>query len=182
MFRLLCIAILITGLQVEAAAQNPLFPAGGRNFDPVVFLSTLKINQHFGQGKIRPPRDTRVALVDSIKSNQMTVGFSMLIAPDSGDGWNMWIDFDADRYYRPRLVRVFAQRRVKEDEEDAFPAFRKWVQVVQAKNFGDPVEESATHLRFPSLRNTDYWLIIRSIIQDGAEWLTMSLDRMPPEE
>ena len=58
MYRVICIAILIVGLHAETTAQNPLFPAGGSNFDPVVFLSTLKINQHYGHGKIRPPQGT----------------------------------------------------------------------------------------------------------------------------
>jgi len=182
MYRLFLIAILITVLQAESAAQDTPTATGGSNFDPVVFLSTLKINQFHGRGNIRPPTGTRAVLVDSVRSNEMTIGFSMFIEPDSGDGWNMWIDFDADRYYRPRLVRVFAQRRVEDGERDAFSALQNWVQAVQGKNIGDPAESDEGVVRWPWLRNTDYYLVVRSIQQHDSQWLTMALDRIPIEE
>lgn len=149
--------------------------AQGQAFDPAVFLSTVNVHQYYGHGNVRVPDGMRAILVDSLFTDRTCVGFSMRLEPDSGTGWTLWLDFDADRYYRPRLTRVFAQRAVDPADEDAFTRFREWVAKVQRRNIGDIVVDLDDHAAWPWQRRTDYRLDIRHVSQKGRPWLTLSL-------
>lgn len=156
-----------------------LFPAAGSaqtsQFDPVVFLSTLNIYQYYGRGNVRVPEGMQSSLVDSVVSNSMTVAFSMLLQTDSADTWKMWLDFDADRYYRPRLTRIFAQRPVGEKEIDPFSKLRDWVETVQKGNIGERVTDEEGTVSWQWMKRTDYYLTIRKVATDTGDWLTLSL-------
>lgn len=148
-----------------------------QGFDPVVYLSTVKIHQYYGQGNIRIPEDMNSAMVDSVVSNNMTLGFSVLLSSDSAGTWKMWLDFDADRYYRPRLTRIFAQRPVGKDEYAPFAELRQWVEAVQKSNLGNVAHESEELVSWPWLRRTGYVLTIRSVDSETGAWLTLDLSR-----
>jgi len=146
-----------------------------QTFDPAVFLSTVKIHQYYGHGNVRIPDGMRAVLVDSVFSDRTTVAFSLRIEPDSGSGWTTWLDYDVDRYYRPCLTRVFAQRKILPDEEKAFARFRGWVENVQKKTLGTAREKGTHTVSWPWLTRTDYALEIRQVEQEGQSWLTLSL-------
>lgn len=150
-----------------------------QDYDPVVYLSTVKIHQYYGQGNIRVPEGMNSAMVDSVVSNNMTLGFSMLLSSDSAGAWTMWLDFDSDRYYRPRLTRIFAQRPVGKDEHAPFTELRQWVEAVQKPNIGDVAHESEEEdlVSWPWLRRTDYYLTIRRVDSETGAWLTLDLSR-----
>ncbi|MBN1448212.1 MAG: hypothetical protein JXA28_09805, partial [Bacteroidetes bacterium] len=141
----------------------PLSARSQLRFDPVVFLSTVNIHQYYGEGNIRVPDGVHSRLVDSVYSNNTTVGFSMLLSTDSTGAWTVWLDFDADRYSRPRLSRIFAQRPVGEEEVGAFPELRRWIETVQRANIGQAVQEDEDVVAWPWQRRTDYWLTIRRL-------------------
>lgn len=173
---------ILLGLMLShaVAAQSAADSAShsqSHGFDPAVFLSTLRINQNFGEGNVRVPKGTRATLVDSVFSNDLCVYFSMRLEPDSGEGWSTWLDFDADRYYRPLLTRIFAQRRVPEGQDDPLQKFRAWVEVVQKNNLGEATADDGTHVSWPWLTRTAYALTIRLVEEQGERWLTLSLAR-----
>jgi hypothetical protein len=177
--RTILFSLLFGLMSFHAAVAQSVADSASRSqshgFDPVVFLSTLRINQYFGEGKVRIPQGMRVTLVDSAFSNDICVYFSMRLEPDSAEGWTTWLDFDADRYYRPRLSRIFAQRRLPEGQEDAFQKYRAWVEVVQKSNLGEATVREDAIVSWPWLTHTAYTLTIRRIEEQGAHWLTLSL-------
>lgn len=161
--------LLLVSLAFPAKAQQ--------DFDPVVFLSTLKIHQYYGQGNIRVPEGMNSVMIDSVVSNNMTLGFSVLLSSDSAGAWKMWLDFDADRYYRPRLTRIFAQRPVGKDENAPFAELRQWVEAVQKPNIGEAVQETEDLVSWPWQRRTEYYLTIRRVDSEPGVWLTIDLSR-----
>jgi hypothetical protein len=144
-------------------------------FDPAVFLSTLHINQIYIDGKIRTPAGMRSTFVDTIWSNQRALAFSIRLEPESGEGWQMWLDFDADVYYRHRLIRILAQRRMGEKRTDAFETYRDWVATVQKHSIGAAVNEKAGQVSWPWLTRTSYYLTLRQELADGVPWLLLVL-------
>ena len=155
-----------------------VFPARAQQaFDPVVYLSTLKIHQYYGQGNVRVPEGMHAVMVDSVVSNDMTLGFSILLSSDSAGAWKIWLDFDADRYYRPRLTRIFAQRPVGREENAPFAELRRWVTAVQQPNLGEVARESEDLVSWPWMQRTDYYLTIRRVHSDAEVWLTLDLSR-----
>ena len=72
----------------------------------------------------------RAVLADSLFTDRTCVGFSMRLEADSGAGWTLWLDFDVDRYYRPRLTRVFAQRAVDPAATSSPRERRNWCSAV----------------------------------------------------
>ncbi len=148
-----------------------------QGFDPVVYLSTVKIHQYYGQGNIRVPEGMNTSMIDSVVSNNMTLGFSILLTSDSAGAWKLWLDFDADRYYRPRLTRIFAQRPVGPDEQAAFAELRQWVEAVQKRNLGEVSQENEDTVSWPWLQRTDYALTIRRVDSGTGVWLTLDLSR-----
>lgn len=160
--------LVLTAAPGRGAAQS-------QAFDPAVFLSTVNIHQYYGHGNVRVPDGMRAMLVDSLFTDRTCVAFSMRLVPDSGAGWTLWLDFDADRYYRPRLTRVFAQRPVDPGDGEAFTRFRDWVAKVQRRNIGDIAVDSEDHAAWPWQRRTGYRLEIRRVTQEGDPWLTLSL-------
>jgi hypothetical protein len=155
----------------------PVSASSQVRFDPVVFLSTVSIHQYYGEGSIRVPDGVYSRLVDSVSSNDMTVGFSMLLSSDSAGAWTVWLDFDADRYNQPRLSRVFAQRPVGAEEVGAFPELRHRVETVQSANIGEAVQEDEDLVSWPWQRRTDYSLTIRRLRTEGGAWLTLDVSR-----
>ncbi|MBN1449002.1 MAG: hypothetical protein JXA28_13815, partial [Bacteroidetes bacterium] len=82
-----------------------------------------------------------------------------------------------DRYSRPRLSRIFAQRPVGGEEVGAFPELRRWIETVQRANVGQAVQEDEDVVAWPWQRRTDYWLTIRRLRIDGDAWLTLDISR-----
>ncbi|MFZ1730214.1 MAG: hypothetical protein WBQ23_07420 [Bacteroidota bacterium] len=183
MFRyLLFLAMLLPAL---ANAQAPTDGESGgaahsavaRRFDPAVFFSTVIINQMYGQDGIDTPAGMRKSLVDSIWANERPIGFSIRLDPESGEGWQMWLDYDADVYYRPRLFRLLAQRPMAKDKTDAFETYRDWVAAVQKDNIGAVVKESPEQIIWPWLTRTSYFLTLKMESLNGVPWLLLVLQR-----
>ncbi|MCB2206504.1 hypothetical protein KQI65_17300 [bacterium] len=151
-----------------------------QRFDPAVFLGSVHINQRFGHGNVRVPGNMHMEMVDSLFTGSSCIGFSMRLSPDSGDGWTMWLDYDVDRYYRPFLMRVFAQRPVGENESDAFPEYRDFVAKVQKSNLGEMKEKGENEVAWQWMRRTAYELSIQRVQKEGGQWLTLSLAPMSP--
>jgi len=177
----LLLGLLLSHPVVAQSAADSASHSQSHGFDPAVFLSTLRINQNFGEGNVRIPKGTRATLVDSVFTNDLCVYFSMRLEPDSGEGWSTWLDFDADRYYRPLLTRIFAQRRVEDGQDNPLQKFRDWVEVVQQRNLGEATVDDDACVSWPWLTRTAYALTIRLVEEQGERWLTLSLarDRKP---
>lgn len=183
MFRLVILfAVLLPGMLLAqtsdkkgTAVQAPLTVAS--RFDPAVFFTSVRINQMYGHGNIDTPEGMQVAFVDTIWSNERAIGFSMRFDPMTGTGWRMWLDFDADIYYRPRLVRMLAQRPMENKQTGAFTTFRDWVATVQERNIGAPVTDTPDLVSWPWLTRTSYFLTLKQESLDGASWLLLVLQR-----
>jgi hypothetical protein len=152
-------------------------PAVAARFDPAVYFSEVQINQMYGAGNFHTPDGWRMSLVDTIWANERAIGFSMRLDPESGAGWMLWLDFDADVYYRPRLVRVLAQCPVVKGTTDAFMNYRDWVAAVQQKNIGAAVTNKAGQVTWPWLTRTSYYLTLKQESLDGVPWLLLVLQR-----
>ncbi len=159
----------------KTAQQPPLTVAS--RFDPAVYFSSVHINQMYKEGNIRTPDGMRVAYVDTIWSNSRAIAFSMQLEPEISEGWQMWLDFDADVYYRPRLVRMLAQRPIGLDKTEAFKTYREWVSTVQKLNIGTPSIDKPGEVSWPWLRRTSYYLTLKQESLDGTPWLLLVLQR-----
>ncbi|MBE0644535.1 MAG: hypothetical protein IH600_10690 [Bacteroidetes bacterium] len=171
--------LLFPGLMLAQTASHGMLESAAKSqrFDPAVYFSTVHINQMYGHGDFPTPEGMRMTLVDTIWANQRALGFSMQFTPVDGTGWQMWLDFDADVYYRPRLVRIIAQRPIEKGKTDAFASYRDWVSSVQSKNIGAPVMKEAERVRWPWLTRTAYFLTLKQESLDDAPWLLLVLQR-----
>ncbi len=184
MFRIACILVLLS-LPGRMPAQTSALgnsgtaqqAAASSRFDPAVYFATVHINQMYGHGDFPKPEGMRETFADTILSNDRVIGFSMQFMPKQGPGWQLWLDFDVDVYYRPRLVRMLAQRPIEKGKTDAFASYRDWVVSVQKKNIGATEELGTRHVRWPWLTRTSYFLTLREESLEGTPWLLLLLQR-----
>ncbi len=181
-FVVLVVFVVVPGLllaQAPAKNQAALSQKGREtaSFDPAEYFSSLRINQMYGNGEFAKPEGMTVAFEDSIRSNERAIGFSMHFTPQSGSGWQIWLDFDADVYYRPRLVRMLAQRPLAEGEDGTFAAYRERVSSVLATDIGAPEDIDDGYVRWPWLTRTSYYLSLRETSLDETPWLLLVLQR-----
>ena len=106
------------------------------NFDAVVALGTVRLNEHYAEGVFRKHDSVVRTFRDTLLSGALPIGFTMVDVDTSGSGWTIWYDFNRNSRGQPELVRVFAQKAIPAGEAGSFKKYASWIETVLTRSLG----------------------------------------------
>ncbi len=156
--------------------------AGGR-FDPVVFIATLNLFQNYGEGVFAMPPHTERHFLDSIKTYEHTVGFTMVTRDSNPDGWAVRMYFDANRFGSVVFTGLSASRTLSARDTQYFKRLIYWIERRLGEKLLDRQSISPAHVvwKWMARPNFLFEAVRRADRKSGKALVSMNL-RFNPEQ